>query len=108
MLQKTCNNCRFSVLEDNGYSNWTVEGTDVSCLLNLNDKLPCDNFYGADPILKFAETCPSFQAGNQIHIDVEHEVFYERKGYGGAALTDDKEIADLFDKEYGAEYGKRW
>ena len=40
--KKTCLDCRFAVEEDYGYSNYTVEGTDVHCLKKLNSDLPKD------------------------------------------------------------------
>jgi len=51
---KRCCNCRYSLTEDNGYSNWTVEGTDIDCLKKLNPSFPVDAWYGECPEGKFA------------------------------------------------------
>lgn len=31
-----CTECKFCIMHDTGYSNYTVEGTDVDCIINLN------------------------------------------------------------------------
>lgn len=45
---KKCDECKFAELRDYGYSEYTVEGTEVLCLLDLNPDLPCDRWYGED------------------------------------------------------------
>ena len=74
MTVKYCRDCVWCVLEDDGYSNYTVENTRQGCLLKLNPKFPLeDSFYGKEPGNEFAEQCPSFKAGSPTHIDVDHE-----------------------------------
>lgn len=68
-----CTECKFCLLEDYGYSNYTVEGTDASCLLELNPDFPVDNWYGESPAHDFANVCPRFKEGNPVEIDVECE-----------------------------------
>lgn len=68
-----CNECKFCVLEDYGYSNYTVEGTDADCLLDMNPFYPADNWYGDAEAHDFANVCPRFKEGNPIEIDVDHE-----------------------------------
>jgi hypothetical protein len=31
-----CTDCKYCVEQDEGYSNWTVEGTEIDCLLGKN------------------------------------------------------------------------
>jgi hypothetical protein len=87
-----CNECKYCILLDYGYSNYTVEGTTADCLRGLNPGLPKDHFYGEQEELKFAETCKSFIAGDNVYIDVEQE--------DGALenYSDDEEIKELLRK----------
>lgn len=73
-MAKLCLDCRFCVLEDEGYSNYTVENTIVYCAANLHPDAPFDNFYGDDPKHEFAETCEFFwEGGPGVRLDVEGE-----------------------------------
>lgn len=38
----SCLQCKFLFTRDTGYSNWTVEDTDLHCVLRLNPKLPAE------------------------------------------------------------------
>ena len=90
---KTCNNCKYSITFDNGYSNWTVMGTDIACLHNLNPSFPMDLGYELPKELKFADECPNYMEGEPIHIDCDNENGdYEN-------YTDDLELKELV-KEY--------
>lgn len=64
---RTCQNCIFRVLEDDGYSNYTVNDTTQHCLKNKW----VDNFY--DPTIGM--DCQSFKENKNdrvsIHIEVE-------------------------------------
>lgn len=95
-LEARCNKCKYSLQEDEGYSNYTVEGTTIYCLLNLNADFPVDRFYGEEPKLKFAEKCPSFTAGDGVYVDVEREDQADGEKLS-AGYTDDPEIAALVD-----------
>lgn len=57
---KKCSNCNFAILQDFGYSNWTVEGTEVYCSKNLNPNGQFDRWYGEDERDLFAEKCSQF------------------------------------------------
>jgi len=70
---KKCTECKYCIEQDYGYSNWTVEGTDVDCLLHKNSEFPKDKFYGEEPELLFAEKCDSFSAGDHPEIDCDQE-----------------------------------
>lgn len=68
-----CADCKFCLLEDYGYSNWTVEGTNANCLLDMNPGFPTDNWYGDAEEHDFANVCPRFKEGEPTHVDVENE-----------------------------------
>jgi hypothetical protein len=68
-----CIDCKYCIEEDYGYSNYTVEGTEVGCLLYCNPDFPEDRFYGEEPALLFANKCEYFEPGKPVHIDVDHE-----------------------------------
>ena len=68
-----CDNCKFCLIEDYGYSNWTVEGSNADCILELNPKFPVDRGYGTAEELDFANVCPRFVEGDPVHVDVEHD-----------------------------------
>lgn len=72
-MSKNCEQCRYSLLEDDGYSNFTVEGTTFLCLKRLHpEKEGFDRWYGGDKRLEFAEQCPGFTEGEGVHVDVDH------------------------------------
>jgi hypothetical protein len=77
---KTCNECRFALFEDYGYSNWTVEGTDFTCLKSLNPAGSFDRWYGHDKRLEYADTCPGYVEGDPAELDVDREL-YPGTGY---------------------------
>lgn len=84
-MTKTCMDCKFSISEDYGYSNYTVEGTQFFCGKHAHPEAPFDRFYGDNPKLKFAETCTEFEEGQGIDMDCDGENY--------ADLTDEqKEI----------------
>lgn len=72
-LFKKCTDCRFHILRDEGYSNYTVEGTSFNCAKGLHPKAPFDNYYSKAPELGFAESCSSFTKGEGLHMDVDYE-----------------------------------
>jgi hypothetical protein len=71
--KRTCGNCRFTVNEDFGYSNYTVEGTTFNCAKRLHPDGAFDRFYGEEPKLQYAEQCAGFEAGEPVAIDCECE-----------------------------------
>ncbi len=60
-------------MEDYGYSNYTVEGTNADCLLDMNPYFPTDNWYGDADAHDFANVCPRFKEGDPIEVDVDHD-----------------------------------
>lgn len=68
---RRCDNCSRAVLRDYGYSDYTVEGTTVSCSLDLNPGLPADRWYGENETLNFAKKCRRFNEGSPEHFTVE-------------------------------------
>ena len=75
-MSKQCDNCKFCVLQDTGYSNYTVEGTDVMCMLNLHPDTPFDRgsyFAQVDSRLLYAEQCEGYAEGNPVEIDCDRE-----------------------------------
>lgn len=89
-----CSACKWAVLEDYGYSNWTQEGTQIYCLRDLHPSGPegFDQWYGKDERDKFAEQCDAFTAaaeGEQVNMDVDREE--------GPPWTTDPEVQALLD-----------
>lgn len=74
MNNPICKNCKFAVLEDNGYSNYTVMGTDFHCAKNAHPEKTFDIFYWEAPEFKKHTSCSEFSAGSPIEIDVERDV----------------------------------
>jgi len=84
-----CTDCKYCVEQDYGYSNYTVEGTEVDCLLNLNPKFPIDRWYGKEPSLEYAGSCTKYTEGPHIQLDVDGETTPEE-------CTDDEEVLKLY------------
>jgi len=71
-MTKKCSNCVFAWMRDYGYSDYTVEGTEINCALDLNPGFPTDRFYFESKELLFAEQCPKFEEGDIIdHLNVD-------------------------------------
>lgn len=70
---KSCNDCVFAVIVEQGYSNWTVEGSDMHCSKNFNPNGTYDNFYGTAVQNQFAEECSSYLEGDCVTIDVDKD-----------------------------------
>lgn len=70
---KKCTDCANCVLDDYGYSNYTVEGTYVFCAKKLHPENGFDRWYGEDKRLEFAESCSGFEAGEPVAIDCDRE-----------------------------------
>ena len=87
-----CDECKWCVLEDYGYSNYTVEGTGADCLLDLNPDLPADHRWGEASALAFANVCPRFKEGNPLLVDVETD---------GNLInyTNDTEVIEFLEKQ---------
>jgi hypothetical protein len=81
------------VLEDYGYSNYTVEGTNADCYLNLNPKFPVDNWYGEAEAHNFAKECSRYSKGEPVSLDVDHEEGHFLN------YVDDPELREMVEKE---------
>jgi hypothetical protein len=71
---KSCENCKNCILHDYGYSNYTVEGTNVICSKSVHPNGEFDRFYGTDLRLNWAESCPQFEAGEALILCVDYEL----------------------------------
>ncbi len=85
MTQRTCEDCALCFLVDYGYSNYTVEGTNVHCGVNAHPSGPFDRWYGGDTRLTYAQQCESFTPGGAFHVDVDHDCF--DKGWRDQKMT---------------------
>lgn len=76
-MTRTCDDCRFNVCQEGGYSNYTVEGSTFICAKKAHPAGEFDRFYGEDKRLQYGADCPSFEAGEGLTIWVEggHEDF---------------------------------
>jgi len=68
---KTCNECRFALMQEFGYSNYTVEGTTFHCMLQEHPDGEFDRWYGTDTRLQYAEKCEKYEEGDPDILDVE-------------------------------------
>ena len=83
-MAKTCADCSKRYLQDFGYSNYTVEGTDIGCTLNKNPAYPtAEPHYaekGDEPHI-FAETCGFYVEGDTTEVfAVEDDCPYPKEG----------------------------
>lgn len=68
-----CGNCKYLIVEDRGYSNYTVTDTYLMCLKNADDRFPCPDYYiheSDDPYF-WGQECKQFEFGKPIHLDVD-------------------------------------
>lgn len=77
MTDKSCNDCRFAIMTDFGYSNYTVEGTTFLCGKNLHPHGEFDRWYGEETRLQYAEECIGYEGGGAIFIDVDRLAWSE-------------------------------
>lgn len=72
-----CTECKFLLAVDSGYSNYTVEETDLDCLKGFNERLPATESYRfeteSSDVNAIAEACPHYRKGDGTHIDVDRE-----------------------------------
>lgn len=71
--ERTCDDCRFAVYLDYGYSSYTVEGTEFVCSEDKHPDGVFDRWYGEDKKLDHAEQCVTFTVGEPIQVDVDRE-----------------------------------
>jgi hypothetical protein len=97
-LKRTCDNCKFFVKKDYGYSNYTVEGTDGYCSVK---KHPIDSFEvssGHMQEYEQAKECSYFYEGECWSCDVDGDEPYptdewiksELRDFTIKYITDDK------------------
>jgi len=84
---RLCNKCKWALLADDGYSNYTVEGTTLYCLMNKHPDGHFDKFYGQDDRLEYALKCDFFIAGEPVQVDVDKDLL-DRKHFGYGYTTD--------------------
>lgn len=70
---RTCLECRHCAQMDYGYSNYTVEGTEVACMLDVHPDGTFDRFYGVEKKLTFAAVCQRFEEGEGFELDCDRE-----------------------------------
>lgn len=93
---KKCDSCKWAMLVDEGYSNYTVMGTSFTCLLGVHPEGTFDEFYGEDKRLDYAERCYQFAEGEATHLDVDRQ--------DGPPWSDDAEVeARVIAHERGSE-----
>src|SRR5690606_8248218 len=79
MACNSCAKCKFLYRQDRGWSNWTVEETEVLCSRNRNPNLPAREPWDWDCLgddnwpLTNQSACELFAAGAQVSLDVEGE-----------------------------------
>ena len=103
-----CYNCKFFTKQDIGYSNWTVEGTDITCLKDVFETIEesysrrqsKSNPENDSEFFKQAETCPYFKEGDGACFDADGEVTVED-------FKEDDELYKLL-KEKGYGNGEKF
>lgn len=75
--EASCLRCVNAVFQDEGYSNYTVENTSFGCLRERHPSGIFDRWYGKDDRFDYAAQCSSFEAGDPIEMDVDHETVSE-------------------------------
>jgi len=69
----TCNDCKYAIFEDYGYSNYTTEGTAFHCSKKAHPSDGFDRWFGEDERLGFAQSCKEFARGDAIEMDCDRE-----------------------------------
>ena len=67
----SCKTCKYAIFQDEGYSNYTVEGTMFYCALEQHPDGEFDRWYGEDIRLDYV--CARYESGEPIYMDVERE-----------------------------------
>ena len=102
-MSKSCVGCKWLYKHDSGYSNYTVENTDVLCAKDKNPNLPADEPYDwkeevdADNWTKTnASRCELYALGPTVCLDVDGES-------GPADYTDDAEVIAVISVHAGVD-----
>lgn len=72
-MTRSCGGCKFAVMQDHGWSNYSAEGAEFFCSKQVHPEDGFDSFYSASPRLAFAADCTLFEAGFPINMDVDGE-----------------------------------
>jgi hypothetical protein len=76
-MSTPCDACRFCVEQDEGYSNYTVEGVTIKCAKGLHPDGDFDRWYGEDKRLNAVVDCSGYVEGEPLDLDVEGYNLYE-------------------------------
>lgn len=95
---RTCETCKWCVMQDHGYSNYTVEGTTVHCLKKLHPEDGFDRWFGDDKRIAFANECAGYEAGEAVSIDCDREGLKKWEDPLSSAYTSDPEVGRLLDE----------
>lgn len=97
----SCIGCKFLFSVGTGYSNWTWEGNDVTCAMNLNPNLPSDwpSDWNENPKhdnwpKTNTSKCNTFAPGPFVRLDVDGDD-------GPADFTDDETVIALICRDTG-------
>ena len=111
--KRTCTTCVLCHRSDYGYSNYTTEGTELSCLAGLNPGMEGQEEPWREmtpefaAILDVARTCPRYREGVPLWTDVDHEELQYPSNTNSPDMikatnyTDDDEAAELFARSLG-------
>lgn len=100
--KRRCYNCKFYYRHNRGYSNYTVEETEVNCLRNKNKFLhytPEGYAWEADDhaYMRVAESCDGYVFGEPLTVDCDEE---QMPPGGKKSLVEyysnDKDVVDAF------------
>lgn len=92
MDERRCDECFFCVLKDDGYSNYTVENTEVFCIAGAHPvEDGFDHGWGGreqQPHNYYAEQCPSYRKHAPVMLDVDaEEATCSQKQYAAMELA---------------------
>lgn len=73
LLQQNCSICKFGIFQQEGYSNWTVDGVSFYCALDAHPEDGFDAWYQTDDRLNFGAECVIYTEGQAINMDVDRE-----------------------------------
>jgi|ERR1035437_27739 hypothetical protein len=68
---RSCSDCKFCVYQDYGYSNYTVEGTNIYCLAGKFDDV--EDSYDGNDLFGQATDCEFYNQGEPWKLDVDGE-----------------------------------
>lgn len=92
----SCVGCKFLYAHDMGYSNYTVEDTEIYCAKGMNKNLPASRPYDWNTdddnwAATMHSRCAAWAPGNMVCLDVDGDDT-------AASQTDDAEVIALIDR----------